>query len=111
MVPHIAEERWQALVNYGLLLDMPWPQADATLAHDDTVTIAVQVAGKLRATIEVARDMTQPELETLALANDNVQRAIDGQPVRKGIVVPNRQVNVVVRSAERRVGQKVVSSS
>ncbi|HEX6959022.1 MAG TPA: leucine--tRNA ligase [Ferrovibrio sp.] len=96
MVPHLAEEIWQALGNDGLLLDQPWPVADADLARDDTVTIAVQVSGKLRATIEVARDMAQGELEKLALANDNVQRAIDGKPVRKVIVVPNRIVNVVV---------------
>jgi leucyl-tRNA synthetase len=96
MVPHLAEEIWQSLGNDGLLLDQPWPQADPALARDDTVTIAVQVAGKLRATIEVARDMPQPALETMALANDNVQRAIDGKPVRKVIVVPNRIVNVVV---------------
>ena len=80
----------------GLLLEQPWPVADADLARDETVTIAVQVSGKLRATIEVARDMAQVELEKLALANDNVVRAIDGKPVRKVIVVPNRIVNVVV---------------
>lgn len=96
MVPHLAEEIWQALGHDGLLLEQPWPIADADLARDETVTIAVQVSGKLRATIEVARDMTQPELEKLALANDNVVRAIDGKPVRKVIVVPNRIVNVVV---------------
>lgn len=96
MVPHLAEEIWQALGHDGLLLDQPWPVADADLARDETVTIAVQVSGKLRATIEVARDMAQPELEKLALANDNVVRAIDGKPVRKVIIVPNRIVNVVV---------------
>jgi leucyl-tRNA synthetase len=96
MVPHLAEEIWQALGHDGLLLDQPWPVADAELARDETVTIAVQVSGKLRATIEVARDMAQSELEKLALANDNVLRAIDGKPVRKVIVVPNRIVNVVV---------------
>jgi leucyl-tRNA synthetase len=96
MVPHLAEEIWQALGHDGLLLEQPWPVADADLARDETVTIAVQVSGKLRATIEVARDMAQPELEKLALANDNVVRAIDGKAVRKVIVVPNRIVNVVV---------------
>lgn len=96
MVPHLAEEIWQALGHDGLLLEQPWPVADADLARDETVTIAVQVSGKLRATIEVARDIAQPELEKLALANDNVVRAIDGKPVRKVIIVPNRIVNVVV---------------
>ena len=96
MVPHLAEEIWQALDGEGLLLEQPWPQADAALARDETVTIAVQVSGKLRATIEVERDMDKTALETLALANDNVQRAMEGRPVRKVIVVPNRIVNVVV---------------
>src|SRR5690606_9916067 len=96
MVPHLAEEIWQALDGDGLLLEQPWPVADAELARDDTVTIAVQVSGKLRATIEVARDMDKTALEQLALANDNVQRAMEGKPVRKVIVVPNRIVNVVV---------------
>lgn len=96
MVPHLAEEIWQALGHDGLLLDQPWPVADAALARDETVTIAVQVAGKLRATIEVDRDMDKAALEKLALANDNVQRAMEGKPARKVIVVPNRIVNVVV---------------
>lgn len=96
MVPHLAEEIWQALGHDGLLLDQPWPVADAALARDETVTIAVQVAGKLRATIEVDRDMDKTALEKLALANDNVQRAMEGKPARKVIVVPNRIVNVVV---------------
>ncbi|MFN4165975.1 MAG: class I tRNA ligase family protein, partial [Ferrovibrio sp.] len=96
MVPHLAEEIWQALGHDGLLLEQPWPVADADLVRDDTVTVAVQVAGKLRATIEVERDMDKTALEKLALANDNVQRAIDGKPVRKVVIVPNRIVNVVV---------------
>jgi leucyl-tRNA synthetase len=96
MVPHLAEEIWQALGNEGLLLEQSWPVADADLVRDDTVTVAVQVAGKLRATIEVERDMDKTALEKLALANDNVQRAIDGKPVRKVVIVPNRIVNVVV---------------
>jgi len=96
MVPHLAEEIWQLLGNSGLVVDQPWPEADADLARDETVTIAVQVSGKLRATVEVARDMDKTALEQLALANDNVLRAIDGKPVRKVIVVPNRIVNVVV---------------
>ena len=96
MVPHLAEEIWQAMGGEGLLLEQPWPAADADLARDETVTIAVQVSGKLRATIEVERDMDKTALETLALANDNVQRAMEGKPARKVIVVPNRIVNVVV---------------
>ncbi len=96
MVPHLAEEIWQTLGNSGMVVDQPWPEADADLARDDTVTIAVQVSGKLRATVQVARDMDKAALEALALANDNVLRAMEGKPARKVIVVPNRIVNVVV---------------
>src|SRR3546814_6683991 len=83
MVPHLAEEIWQTLDGQGLLLEQPWPVADANLARDETVTIAVQVSGKLRATIEVERDMDKTALETLELTNDNVQigRAHVGTPV------------------------------
>jgi leucyl-tRNA synthetase len=96
MVPHLAEEIWQSLGNSGLVVDQAWPEADADLARDETVTIAVQVSGKLRATLEVDRDMDKAALEALALANDNVQRAMEGKPARKIVVVPNRIVNVVV---------------
>ena len=96
MMPHLAEELWLALGHTRLLADTPWPGFDAALARDDTVTIAVQVSGKLRATLVLGRDLEQRALEAAALANDNVQRAIAGRPVRKVIVVPNRIVNVVV---------------
>ena len=96
MMPHLAEEMWQALGGSGLAADQPWPGFDAALAHEDVVTIAVQVAGKLRATLQFPRDMERSALEAAALANDNVIRAIDGKTVRKVIVVPNRIVNVVV---------------
>jgi leucyl-tRNA synthetase len=62
---------------------------------EDEVTIAVQVKGKLRDTLTVAKGMPQAELEALALASEKVQRAIDGAPVRKVIVVPDRLVNIV----------------
>jgi leucyl-tRNA synthetase len=72
-----------------------WKRSCA-LAADDQVTIAVQVQGKLRATLVVAKDMPQKELEALALAEENVLRFMDGKPARKVIVVPNRIVNIVV---------------
>jgi leucyl-tRNA synthetase len=96
MMPHLGEELWQALGHKTLLADAVWPTADPALIEDATVTVAVQVSGKLRATIEIARDLDQAAIEAAALGNDNVQRAIAGRPVRKLIVVPNRIVNVVV---------------
>ena len=96
MMPHLGEELWRQLGHDTLLADTAWPSFDAALTRDDTVTIAIQVSGKLRATLQLARDLDRAALEQSALAEDNVRRAIDGRPVRKIIVVPNRVVNVVV---------------
>ncbi|HUC67531.1 MAG TPA: leucine--tRNA ligase [Stellaceae bacterium] len=96
MMPHLAEELWQALGHDRLLAEEAWPKADPALILEDSVTIAVQVNGKLRATIELPRDSAEAEAEAAALAQPPVQRAIDGKTPRKIIVVPNRIVNVVV---------------
>jgi len=96
ITPHIAEEIWQEFGNSKMIVDEAWPVADAAYLKDDTITIAVQVNGKLRATIEVARDMDKAELEKLALADPNVVRTMDGKAPKKVIIVPNKIVNVVV---------------
>jgi len=95
ITPHIAEEMWSKLGQETLLADAPWPKADASLLVDDSVTIAIQVNGKLRASIEVARDLPKEELETMALSEPNIVRNLGGKSPRKVIVVPNRIVNVV----------------
>jgi leucyl-tRNA synthetase len=96
MMPHLAEELWQALGHDRLVAEESWPEADPVLILEDSVTIAVQVNGRLRATIELPRDSAEAEAEAAALAQPPVQRAIDGKTPRKIIVVPNRIVNVVV---------------
>jgi leucyl-tRNA synthetase len=96
MMPHLAEELWQRLGGAGLLVDQPWPEADPALTIEDSVTLAVQVNGKLRGTIELPRDAAEDAAEQAALAEPGVQRAMAGKPVRKVIVVKNRIVNVVV---------------
>jgi leucyl-tRNA synthetase len=96
MTPHLAEEMWLRLGGDGLLCDQPWPGFDAALVRDDQVTVAVQVNGKLRATLETARDAAGAEVEAAALALPAIAKLLDGKAPRKVIVVPNRIVNVVV---------------
>jgi leucyl-tRNA synthetase len=94
MMPHLAEEAW-ARIGEGLIAEASWPQVDPALLVEDEVTIAVQVKGKLRDTLTVAKGTGREELEALALASDKVQRALDGAEIRKVIVVPDRLVNLV----------------
>lgn len=96
MMPHLAEELWSRLGHDTLLLNAPWPEADPSLAVEDTVTMAVQVNGKLRATLALARDTANADAQAAALADANVIRALEGKTVRKVIVIPNRVINVVV---------------
>jgi leucyl-tRNA synthetase len=96
MMPHLAEEMWAMLGGDGLLADVPWPVAEPALLVDDSVTVAVQVNGKLRATIELPKDADSALAEQTALAQPQVISAMSGKPARKVVVVPNRIVNVVV---------------
>ncbi len=96
MMPHLAEELWRRLGHEGMLVDQPWPEADPSLTIEDSVTLAVQVNGKLRGTIDLPRDAAEDAAERVALAEPGVQRAMAGKPPRKVIVVKNRIVNVVV---------------
>ncbi len=97
MIPHLAEEVWTGLLGHEkILADTSWPEVDESLLQADTVTIGVQVNGKMRATITLAADADAKIAEETALAEEGVQKAIDGKEIRKVIVVPNRIVNVVV---------------
>jgi len=96
MMPHIAEELWQRLGHEKLLAESDWPVADKAFLIDETVTIAVQVKGKLRGTIEMPRDAENAVVEQAALALEPVRRAMGGAAPRRVIVVTNKIVNVVV---------------
>ncbi len=98
MMPHLAEELW-AMLRPGetaLVAELPWLEADPALLTAETVTLAVQVLGKLRATIEVPAGADEAAILAQAEAEENVRRAIGGRPVRKRIHVPGRVVNFVV---------------
>jgi leucyl-tRNA synthetase len=96
MMPHLGEELWQGLGHTELLTESPWPEADPALVVDESVVVAVQVNGKLRAQLPLPRDAAKEIAEEAALNDANVQRAMEGKPVRKLIYVPNRIVNVVI---------------
>ena len=95
MMPHLAEECWAALGHTTLVADEPWPAVEAELLVENTVTLPVQINGKKRADVTVARDAKAPEIEAAVLALDAVQKALDGKRPKKVIVVPQRIVNVV----------------
>ncbi|MBM3643025.1 MAG: leucine--tRNA ligase [Alphaproteobacteria bacterium] len=96
MTPHLAEELWRTLGHATLLADAPWPKADPALLVDDTVRLAVQMNGKLRATLELPKDCAREDAERAALALPEVMRGLDGKPPKRVVVVPNRIVNIVV---------------
>jgi leucyl-tRNA synthetase len=96
MTPHIAEEMWQALGHGTPLTETPWPEFDADLVRDEVFLMPVQVNGKKRAEIEVARDADRDTIEGLVMASPDVARFLGGRAPRKVIVVPGRIVNVVV---------------
>src|SRR5450631_2751353 len=95
MMPHLAEECWQALGQEGLISEADWPQIERDLLVEDTVTLVVQVNGKKRGDVTVPRNAENPEIEAAVLALDTVKVALGGKAVRKVIVVPMRIVNVV----------------
>ena len=94
--PHLAEELWAALGHDASLAYAPWPEADDRFLVSDTVSIAVQVNGKLRGTVQVAADADRDAVLAAARAEPNVARTLGDTTVRKEIVVPGRLVNFVV---------------
>ena len=97
--PHLAEEMWARMGKTTLIVAEEWPVGDAKLAQDNVVTIAVQICGKMRGTIEMPKDAPQADVEKAALSLENVKRQLEGQQVVKVIVVPNRICNIVAKAA------------
>ena len=96
MMPHLAEECWSVLGGQGLVAEAAWPLADRGLIIENEFTYPVQINGKKRADLTIARDADQKTVEMAVLALDAVQKALDNQVPKKIIVVPQRIVNVVV---------------
>jgi leucyl-tRNA synthetase len=95
MMPHLAEECWRVLGHTNAVVDTPWPKADTSLLVEDSVTLAIQVNGKRRDEIRVAKGSTKEQLEHLVLSREAVVRALENKPVKKFIVVPDRIINLV----------------
>ncbi|MCF8532534.1 MAG: leucine--tRNA ligase [Reyranella sp.] len=96
MTPHLAEQLWQQLGHKSLLADSPWPVPEDALLVDDTVTVAVQLNGKLRGTIALPKDAPKDVAEAAALVLPELVRGLDGRTPKRVVVVPNRIVNVVI---------------
>jgi leucyl-tRNA synthetase len=94
--PHLGEELWERLGHEGTLSYEPWPEVDESALVDDTIKVAVQVNGKVRATLEIAADADKATVLEAAKAHDNVQKHLAGKPLRREIYVPGRLVNLVV---------------
>ena len=97
VVPHIAQELWQGLGHDSLIIDEQWPKADESALTRDTITVVVQVNGKLRARLEIPSESSKEDYEQAALADDAVRRHIGDKQIRKVVVVPGRLVNLVAR--------------
>ncbi|WP_406829089.1 leucine--tRNA ligase [Microbulbifer sp. ARAS458-1] len=95
VTPHISHELWKALGNSGELVDAPWPKVDEKALVRSSITLVVQVNGKLRAKLEAPADADKETLEKMALADENVLKFTEGKTVRKVIVVPGKLVNIV----------------
>jgi leucyl-tRNA synthetase len=98
MMPHLAEECWAVLGHTTTVVDTPWPKAEAALLVDDHVTLGIQVNGKRRDEIRVPKGSTKEVLEPMVMQLEGVKRALDGKPVSKFIVVPDRIINIVCAS-------------
>ena len=96
ITPHVSHHLWQELGFGADILTAPWPEPDPAALIEDEIELVVQVNGKKRGDVRVPREADRLAIEKLVLANANVQKFINGQPVRKVVVVPGRLVNVVV---------------
>ncbi|WP_333876826.1 leucine--tRNA ligase [Methylobacter sp.] len=96
IVPHICHQLWLDLGHQEAVVSASWPEVDATALEQDTLELVLQVNGKLRSKMSVSVNASKEEIEAMALSDEQVKRFIEGQPIKKVIVVPKKLVNVVV---------------
>lgn len=96
MMPHLAETCWSDLGHEDLVSQALWPEADRSLIREDVITLPIQINGKKRADVVLPRDADETTIRATVLADDSVQKAIDGRPVKRVVIVRERIVNVVV---------------
>lgn len=96
IAPHLAEELWQGLGNKESILEAKWPQYDPKLLVDESITMIIQVNGKVRSKIEVASDIAEDKLKEIVFADEKLKPWIQDKPVKKFILVPKRLVNIVI---------------
>ena len=96
IIPHISHNLWHELGLGADILTAPWPEPDSAALIADEIELVLQVNGKLRGNMRVAKDANRLQIEQLAMQNPNVQKHVNGQPIKKVVVVPGRLVNVVV---------------
>jgi leucyl-tRNA synthetase len=96
MVPHLSEELWERMGGSGSVFKQAWPTFDELAAAEDVVTIAVQINGKLRGEVEAERGASEEAVLSLAMADERIQKHVEGKTVRKVIHVPDRILNLVV---------------
>jgi len=95
VAPHIGHTLWEALGHSSNIIDEAWPVADEAALVKASITIVVQVNGKVRSKLDVPNGISKDDMEALALADDHVTKFTDGKTVRKVIVIPNKLVNIV----------------
>jgi leucyl-tRNA synthetase len=96
IIPHACQQLWNELGHNDDIVTAAWPLLDESALVQDAIEMVVQVNGKLRGKFSVAATASKTEIEALVLADENVQRYIDGNPIKKLIVVPQKLVNIVV---------------
>ncbi|MBU1405089.1 MAG: leucine--tRNA ligase, partial [Proteobacteria bacterium] len=96
MVPHLTAELWELTKHPTPLAEVPWPEYDDEAVREEAITIVVQVKGKVRSQLQVAPGTSEEDLEKMALADDKVGKFLEGNPVRKVIIVPNKLINIVI---------------